>query len=177
MRLLHLAPLVVVAMLLIAGPAPAANTGKMYLPPGKAGANQYGEDIPSAGGNTLAPASTGRNTAAAQISNFGSARVGVHKLAKLGKQGAAAAQLAQQTAPAVSGPAKSGPNKPRVTGTRRLLTASGGSAISGLGHLMSGSDQGGIGIFLPLLLALGVVAAVVLGALRPRHPSSDAQQP
>jgi hypothetical protein len=49
----------------------------------------------------------------------------------------------------------------------------GGSALSGLLHLIGGSDAGGIGVFLPLLLAFGLGAAVAGGALhvlRRRQP-------
>lgn len=166
MRLVRISLAMLAAALLMSAQADAAKT-KMYLPPGKAGASQYGEDIPTAGGNTLSPAMTGGNKTAAQISSLGSGKIGVRKLAKLGKTGASAAALARQTAPTVASP---GASKPGAGHHRSVLTASGGSAISGLGHLIDGSDADGIGVFLPLLLALSVVGAVVLSLLRLRRP-------
>ncbi len=155
----------VLAGVLISPQADAAKPTKMYLPPGKAGASQYGEDIPTAGGNGLSPAETGGNKTAAQISRLGAGKLGIRKLAKRGKTGVAAAKFAQQTAPTVS----SGPSKP-IARHGEVLTASGGSAMSGLGHLIDGSDANGIGVLLPLLLALSVVGAVVLGLFRLRRP-------
>lgn len=164
MRLIRVAVLVLSVALLVSGQAMAAKTTKMYLPPGRAGASQYGEDIPTAGGSGLSPAETGGNKTAAQISRLGAGKLGIRKLAKRGKTGVAAAKFAQQTAPAVS----SGPSK-AVARHGEVLTASGGSAMSGLGHLIDGSDANGIGVFLPLLLALSVLGAVAVGIFRTRR--------
>jgi hypothetical protein len=173
--------------LLLAAPVAAA---KNYAPPGKAGTSEYAEDIPAAGGNVSTPAMGGGNKTAAQIDKLGAGKAGVRKLAKLGKTGAAAAQFAQQTAPVttnavvsttvvsttVSGAGRHA-STPAHRPTSAVLTASGGSAISGLGHMIGGSDVDGIGVFLPLLLVLSAVGAVVVGVLGMRRPRSDAAQP
>ena len=165
-RLIRLVVLLLAALLLISAQAYAGKV-KMYAPPGRAGTSQYGEDIPTGGGNAQPPSMTGGNKTAAQIAGLGSGKVGARKLATLGKAGAAAARFAEQTAPtrAAFGPTNQGSTRNHVT-----LAASGGSAITGLGHLIDGSDQGGIGIFLPLLLALSLIGTAVLGVRRSRRP-------
>lgn len=153
--------LLLVASLTWAPPAFAGKT-KVYAPPGKAGTSQYSEVVPAAGGNVLPPAAGGGNPTAAQISRLGSGKAGVRKLSRLGKQGAAAAQFAQQSAPVTTTPSTSRP-------ASRAPRSSGGSAISGIGHLLVGSDVDGIGAFLPLLLAFGLGAAVAVSLLRLRR--------
>jgi hypothetical protein len=165
-------------------PAPAALAGKTktYAPPGKAGSSEYSEVIPAAGGNAAPPSSGGGNTTPAQISALGSGKAGLHKLSKLGKAGAAAAVFAQATAPVASthglGSATPGSggtlgNTDTTAGSHHhvvVLTAySGGSGLSAVGHLLDGSDAGGIGVFLPLLLAFGLGAAVTVSVQRVRR--------
>lgn len=162
----------VLASLLTLAPAALAAKVKIYAPPGKAGTSEYSEIVPSAGGNTQPPALGGGSTNAAQISKLGSGRQGVAKLSKLGKQGAAAAQFAQATAPAVvhSTHGLGGPPAATGSGSARLGGPTGGaasgSALNGIGNLLGGSDAGGIGRFLPLLLAFALGAAVALSAVR-----------
>ncbi|MGH3267074.1 MAG: hypothetical protein ACRDNS_34405 [Trebonia sp.] len=157
---------------------PAA-VAKQYAPPGKAGTSEYAEDIPTAGGNTATPAMGGGNKTAAEINRLGAGKVGVRKLSKLGEIGAAAAQWAQQTAPAATSGASAGAQRgggaQEQTARSTVLTASGGSALSALGHLVGGSDVDGIGALLPVLLAfgLGVAAAIsVRRTWRRRHASA-----
>lgn len=152
--------LAVVLAMLVAAPTAAA---KNYAPPGKAGSSQYAEVIPSSGGNVSTPALGGGNPTAAQISKLGAGMKGVHRLTRLGSEGAAAAKFAQATAPGTTAP--STPGRPRPV----VLTAPQGSVWSGLGRLLGGSDAGGIGIFLPLLLAFGLGAAVAFTAQRARR--------
>jgi hypothetical protein len=159
--------LLVVASLAWAPPALAGNT-KIYAPPGKAGTSEYSEVVPTAGGNVLPPAVSGGNPTAAQISRIGSGKAGVHKLAALGKQGAAAAQFAQQTAPVTTTPSAANPRSATHPYTVRLRSA-GGSAMSGLTDLVGGSDVDGIGAILPLLLAFGLGATAAVSALRLRR--------
>lgn len=167
MRLIRMTAAVLVTALLIAVPAEAGQT-KTYAPPGKAGSSQYAEVVPTGGGNVQTPAMSGGNPSSKQISSLGAGKTGVRKLAKLGKQGAAAAQFAQQTAPAaISSHGLQGPVG--ASGSTTPLNASGGSAFSGITHLLGGSDTGGIGVFLPLLLAFGLGAAVAVSVLRVRR--------
>lgn len=174
------------ALALLAGAAALASPAgalaaktKVYDPPGKAGASEYAEVVPSSGGNVAPPYMGGGNPTAAQISKLGAGRSGVRKLAKLGTQGAAAAHFAAQTAPvrstapalpATGGLASGGSGGPaRAT----QLRAQRGSAINGLAGLLGGSDAGGIGVLLPLLLALGLGGAIAFSAarvLRARRP-------
>jgi hypothetical protein len=167
---------------------------KEYAPPGRAGTSEYAEDIPSAGGNTKTPAMGGGNSTAAQIDKLGAGRAGVRKLTKLGPSGAATAEFAQQTAPTRTASSATssrkrttGPSRSRTTtsttvgSTRSLATAGspttldagGGSALSALGRMIGGS-QGGIGLFLPLLLVLCAIVAVAAALVRTRRPASDA---
>jgi hypothetical protein len=174
--------LAVLVLCALAG-APAA-IAKQYAPPGKAGTSEYAEDIPTGGGNTATPAMGGGNKTAAQIDKLGAGKVGVRKLTKLGTTGAAAAQFAQQTAPATDAGRAPGTQAGRVAGAGEpggltrgsTLSAPSGSAIGGLWHAVTGSDAGGIGIFLPLLLVLSALGAAVAG-VRMRRPHSDATQP
>ena len=174
MRVIRLTSAVVVTALLIAAPAEAGKT-KTYAPPGKAGTSQYSEVVPTSGGNVQTPAMGGGNQTAAQISHIGAGRAGIRKLSKLGRQGAAAAALAQQTAPALVKPAPGLASGSPKTASGTLIAASGGSALSGVGHLLGGSDAAGIGLFLPVLLAVGLgfaVAGAVVRFRRGREPGT-----
>jgi hypothetical protein len=172
MRLIRMTAAVLVTALLIAVPAWAGQT-KTYAPPGKAGSSQYAEVVPTGGGNVQTPAMSGGNPTSKQISSLSAGKTGVRKLAKLGKQGAAAARFAQQTAPAaISSHGLQGPVG--ASGSTTLLRASDGSAVSGITNLLGGSDAGGIGLFLPLLLAFGLGAAVALTIVRLRRRETGA---
>lgn len=163
-----------VAWLATAAPALAGKT-KVYDPPGKAGANEYAEVVPSAGGNVAAPALGGGNTTARQISALGAGSVGVRKLAKLGREGAGAAQFALQTAPAAT-PTRLPAPTPTPARAGAKLDARAGSALAGIGRLIAGSDVDGIGLALPLLLAASLTGAVGFGVLRARrHRQLDAR--
>lgn len=171
MRLIRATAATLATALLIAAPAEAGKT-KTYAPPGKAGSSQYAEVVPTGGGNVQTPAMGAANPTAKQISRLGAGRSGVRKLSKLGKQGAAAAQFAQQTAPAVVHPSHGlqGPSSGAAgPGSPEPLSASRGSAFSGITDLLSGSDAGGIGAFLPLLLAFGLGTAAGISVVRVRR--------
>lgn len=170
-RIQRFMPAAVAIICLAAAPVAHAGKTKVYAPPGKAGSSQYSEVIPAAGGNVAPPSSGGGNTTAAQISSLGSGKAGLRKLGKLGKAGAAAAVFAEATAPV---PSRHGFGVTRAgtTGTRPvtvLATSTGGSGLSALGHLLDGADAGGIGVFLPLLLAFGLGAAVTVSVQRVRR--------
>ncbi len=167
--------LALVALAFLAS-APAALAGKSttYAPAGKAGSSEYSEVVPASGGNVAPPSTGGGNTTATQISALGSGKAGVHKVAKLGKAGAAAAVFAQATAPVASTHGFGSPTA-GSTGTAGahhvsvLTSSSGGSGVSAIGHLLDGSDAGGLGVFLPLLLAFGLGAAVTVSVQRARR--------
>jgi hypothetical protein len=175
MRLIRTALMVLAAVLLNSAQAYAGGT-KTYAPPGKAGTSEYSEVVPTSGGNVSTPAMGIVNKSAAQISSLGAGRAGARKLAKLGKQGAAAARFAEETAPAVLHSAHGLGGITRGTGSATLAAPSGGSAMSGITNLLGGSDAGGIGVLLPLLLAFGLGAAVAVGVVRMRR-SRDPRTP
>lgn len=187
MRLIRSLLVVLALSALLWSPAAFA---KQYAPPGKAGTSEYAEDIPTAGGNAKTPSMGGGNKTSAQIDDLGAGKEGVHKLAKLGTSGAAAAQFAQQTAPATAAAPTTTSTSTTSSGTKpphshpspvvtqhQTLTASGGSAVTALGRIIGGSDVGGIGIFLPLLLVVGALGAAALAAVRTRRQRSGASQP
>jgi hypothetical protein len=180
--------LVTLVVLFSLSTAPAALAGKTktYAPPGKAGSSEYSEVIPASGGNVSPPSAATGNTTAAPISKLGQGRVGLRKLAKLGKRGAAAAQFAQATAPTVvtnNHPTKNhatnghglkgggSADGARTRPAQKLKLTAGGSALSGIGDLLGGSDVDGIGILLPLLLAFGLGAAATVTVQRLRRGS------
>jgi hypothetical protein len=158
MRFKQIALVLVVAGSLVCAPAAAAKK-TTFAPPGKAGTSEYAETLPSAGGNVAPPSSGGNNPTGRELAKLGSGKAGAYKLAKLGKAGKSAAAFARATAPVAA------PPKARSSSITTADRAS-GSALSGLLHLIGGSDSGGIGVFLPLMLAFGLGAAVTVSALR-----------
>jgi hypothetical protein len=164
--------------LALAGGAPAQQT---IAPPGNSGVDQYFETVPGAGGNLAVhrtPPASGGSTGSAP---------GARGLARFGRDGQAAAALAAATAPARSGHAGAGARPGAGAGpgpgTRGGGTPGGGSAApsasaavpqasgstSAVLGVLSGSDQGGLGLVLPILLLGALVAAVALGVLRRRR--------
>ncbi len=161
--------------LLLAAAAPASALGaggtRVYAPPGKAGATQYFEVVPNAGGGVAPPANLS-TPSGANLNRLGQGRTAAGTLSHLGKTGAAAANWARASAPSLSRPpAKPGGsagnggggsagNGGGHSGTGAAVNLAGGSALSGFTHLLSGQDAGGIGAMLPLLLALSLAGAV-----------------
>jgi hypothetical protein len=134
--------------------APAAGAQTSIAPPGKSGADQYFETIPSARGNVAPPPANGTGAAAATA--------GERRLARLGKDGQAAAAVAAAAAPG-SGPHARGRSAP-----------SGSDASStSLRRLITGSDSGGLGIWLPILLGASLLGAIVFALLRRRDPEAS----
>lgn len=157
MRLKRIALVLVIAGSLGCAPAAAAKK-TTYAPPGKAGTSEYAETLPAAGGNVGTPATGVANPTGAELSKLGSGEAGAAKLAKLGKSGQSAAAFARATAP-VAAPAV-------LSSSITAADQNSGSPLSGLLRLIGGSDSGGIGVFLPLLLAFGLGAAVAVSGLR-----------
>ena len=154
--------LISAALLVLPSSAVAAH----LAPPGKAGANQYFETIPTSQGNAAPPTGAVNPHPLARL---GAGRRGAARLARLGKQGAAAAALAQATAPAKAGSAASqGPGRPAPA---TVTQSSGQSPVSALVSALGGSDSGGLGLVLPLLLVTGLIVALgfVALAVRPRR--------
>jgi hypothetical protein len=140
---------------------PATAEAVYYAPAGKAGANEYVETLPAAGGNVAPP--PGGTPTGSTLTQSSVAKAATHKLKRLGASGLAAVQFADATAPkAVVSP----PHKRSET-----VVSPNGSALTGFLHVIGGSDSGGIGAFMPLLLAFGLGAAVAFSVVRVRRRS------
>jgi hypothetical protein len=178
-------------LLLAAAPASAA---PQAVPPGHSGASQYTETLPTAGGEqptaeihgagVTAPGGGGGNSsgggsgAATGGDGGGESTAGAapapspaeslgtqnaKRLEKLGAEGKAAARLA-----AAGGAATSPAND-----ARRPAAADGSSPVKQVvGQLTGTSDSGGMGLLLPLLIAMTVLVAiaVVFTRRRPLDP-------
>lgn len=161
--------------LLVLLAAPSSALGSVVLaPPGHDGANQYVEVIPTSAGNAVPPGTvSGSGSASAgpsALSGLGHGPSTDAKLAKLGKDGQAAASLAASTAPAVvsdrgrgggsaSGGRGGGAGSPQGASSQ-------GSVGSGLASALAASDAGGLGLLLPLLLLTALVVVLGLGGAR-----------
>ncbi len=167
-------------VLALAVPASAQARVHTIAPPGNAGVGQYLETVPTAGGgqptNTVHPAagaltgSGGPRDPGSGASAGGSGAVPPstqRALARHGATGAAAASLAQVTAPSrASSPGRSTHARARVS------TAEGSSPASSVFKSLTGSsDGGGLGPLLPSLLIASVLGAGVLAVLRRRRTS------
>jgi hypothetical protein len=164
----------VVLLLSLAVPAPAL--GIVLTTPGKAGADQYFETIPTSAGNVAPPAggsavgpttSGGAGGTGSSLAAIGNGRAGERGLSKLGADGKKAAALAEATAPGtISGLPSGSSGAPGPSVAVAPPDGSGGSASGGLSALLTGSDAGGIGLLLPLTMVLGLVGAIVAGLRR-----------
>lgn len=146
-------------------PAPALAI--TIAPPGKAGADQYFETIPSSGGSVAPPSSGGPKHAGGLT---GAAKAGAARLAHLGSDGQAAAALATATAP-VGGAGKHGSAPAGAGAAAQAAAGQGGSDAGAVSRVLTGSDDGGLGPLLPVLLASGLIAALGLVAARLRRRS------
>jgi hypothetical protein len=160
-----------------AAPAAARTCTKNIAPPGHAGSTQYYETVPTSCGNA-SPPSTGGHGSVSTISGLGHGRAGVKTLSHLGAQGSAAAALAAATAPNRVGPPRpgssltpgaSGGADSTASGRTPSLPSMGGSAGSALSSVLTGAGGGGLGLLLPILLGLTLVAAIGAGVLRARR--------
>ncbi len=150
------------------------------VPPGKSGADQYFETIPTSSGNAAPPpggGSSGKGGATnpsrgRALTQLGQGRTGTARLARLGKDGQAAAALAAATGPSPAPKASERSVLGNSVGPRRetapLQGESGGSAVS---QTLTGSDAGGLGPLLPLLLGTTLIAALGFAAARLRRRS------
>jgi hypothetical protein len=172
MRGMGWAPLVVVCAFSLALPAYAP--ARVLAPPGHAGANQYFEVIPTSAGNAAPPGSIRGSGSAGggpqALATLGRGRSGDSRLARLGKDGKAAAALAASTAPA----AVPGERIGRGTASVPPSASGGGSVASGVAKALTGSDTGGLGLLLPVLLATGLVVALGITAARLRQRTRSA---
>lgn len=172
--------IVFAAVLAVPGQALALH----LAPPGKAGADQYFETVPTSAGNAAPP--SGGTTNGHALAQLGHGRVGAARLSHLGKTGQAAAALAAATAPTpasrllANGPGANGrgANGSGAAGSTTISQPQGKSAVSAIVDALAGSDDGGLGVALPLLLVTALIVALGLGVValrrRDRPPGAAA---
>lgn len=144
-------------------PIGAQTLAALVVPPSKAGANQYFETIPGVAGN-FAPPQAGpviTRFDARPLAELGQGQNGADQLLSLSGGGEAAARLAADTAWARTRAAP-------VSGAGRAFDPRGSSPITAVAETVGGSDEGGLGWGLPVLLAAVMVGAVWL-AVRQRQ--------
>jgi hypothetical protein len=148
----------------------AVASGAVLAPPGHAGANQYFETIPTSRGNAAPPGSV-RGSGSPDPGNrglgsFGQGASTDTTLAGLGQTGQAAAALAAATAPTPApGSARRAATAPGGSSTGVSPTG-GGSVAGGIAHALTGSNTGGLGLALPLLLITVLLAVLGLAVTR-----------
>lgn len=146
--------------------SPATASAAHYAPPGKAGATQYFETIPTSGGNVAPPSynpkptsgSSGQTAPSPTLATTGAGSRGSKRLSQLGTAGQAAANFAQSTSPATT--------RSPTSGLENVESNPGGSALGSLMNFITGSDAGGIGILMPVILGLSLLTALGIGAYR-----------
>ena len=152
---------VLLAMVVLALAAPSAATAAT-APPGNSEVDQYTETLPGPSGNNTVdpPANPKPEDSVLPPGTRGD-------LEKFGPDGAAAAGLAESTAPdAPSGDAQ-GAAKPSGGGSGGSAAAGGAgdakgdSAVKGVLEALTGTNGDGLGVFLVLILA--AVAAMGIG--------------
>ena len=172
------------AIALVLGAAlgvPSSALGVILVPPGKSGASQYFEDIPTSAGNAAPPGTgpgSGTTSSPGDLAHLGQGHAGAAKLSRLGKDGQAAATLAQQTAPVPA--AGAGSTKPGSAASPSVTPpqANGGSATGAVADALGGTGSGGgLGLVFPALLAAGVAAALGLGVWRIARHSGQSGLP
>jgi O-antigen ligase len=139
----------------------------LVVPPGKAGANQYFETIPGAAGN-FAPPQAGRvitRLNSRSLTALGRGQHAAQELVRLPGGGEAAARLAAATAWPLT---RAAGVSAAVKHPRRPFDPPGGSPIAAIAETVGGSDEGGLGWALPVLLAAVLVGTVWVAVRRKR---------
>jgi hypothetical protein len=180
---------IAIALVLVLG-APASAQARIHTiaPPGNSGVGQYLETVPTAGGaqpsNTVHPVvgavggagkppGAGATGGTAGSPGGGAISSSTQRaLTGQGPTGAAAAALAQATAPPRS-PKPAHSDRPRASSAVAAASSGGGSspASSVLKSLTGSTSWGGLGPLLPSLLIGSVLGAAVLALLRRRRTS------
>jgi hypothetical protein len=127
------------------------------VPPGLSGANQYKETLPGAGGDEPTSELGAKGASPAQALGHENAA----RLEALGADGRSAARLAAEGVPRVGAGAGS-----KASGHVASTESSPGSSSSVsqvLGQVTGASDSGGMGLLLPLLIAMTAIAATAFG--------------
>jgi hypothetical protein len=153
-----------IALLALPGEAAATRT----VPPGVSGAAQYMESVPGAGGEESTKAIVEEGQAAEGGDSEATRKLGTENAAKLealGPEGESAASLAASSAGGNGRPGGDPVGAGKSAGADGTEEAtpphhSGGSGVGEVVGQLSGSEgSGGMGLVLPLLIAMAVVAA------------------
>jgi O-antigen ligase len=139
----------------------------LVVPPGKAGANQYFETIPGVAGN-FAPPRAGRVATRSDLRSLTALGRGQHaaqELIGLNVGGQAAARLAADTAWPLTRAAGA---TTAVKDAGQRFDRRGSSPIAAIAETVGGSDEGGLGWGLPVLLAAVLAGAVWVAVRRKR---------
>jgi hypothetical protein len=153
-----------VGLLLTVTPAYAKKKPPVYIPPQSA-ASQYTEDVPTAGGNTPSSGVNSGGGTSGATSSIPSKTV--RQLNHSGTSGKAAASLAQSLAP-------SSATTRSADGITRTTASPAGAPAADVIKTLGGSGAGsGIGVLLPIILIISLIAATGLGILRLRRPPSE----
>jgi hypothetical protein len=167
---------------------PASALAEYYVPPGNSAANQYTESLPSAGGESAGKGKGGGGGTKAPAESLGARNA--HKLEAQGPAGEAAAEVAAETAPPTSlvvaddgakHPAHKAGGKQhqgsgKSSGGGQSNGGGGGqttpatvhvdqpSGSSGIGEVLAqatgSSDDGNLGLWLPLVIVLTIAASI-----------------
>ena len=171
---------------------PAAAPAEYYVPPANSAANQYTESIPGAGGESGGPRKTATPGATLGAGN-------ARQLEEEGKAGEEAAEVAAETSPGELAGGRSGNGwngGGEEEGSSSSTKAAGGSGggshggkgggagnvqqppgSSGLGQVLgqaTGTDDGNLGLWLPLAIALTLIGSVAYG-VRTRNAQAGRQ--
>lgn len=149
--------------------APAALAQK---PPDNGAVDEYTEGVPGSGGETPSGSSSGSGGASGSDSS-GSAvsPSNIEALESHGEDGAAAATLAQATAPDGAGKSPEG-QKAGSDATSPAVGAAEPGGLSAAVETVTGDGSSGMGILLPILLGAIAVGVMAL-ALRRRGGAVD----
>lgn len=170
--------LAIIGLLALAAPAAASHQA---IPPDNSGAGQYTENVPDAGGDKPSDqlvAGGGSDGSGSGGALPPGAEDALDSLASQGPLGAAAAGLARAGAePSASDRGQGGPGGPAGSPRTGSAGEDEGSVLGELFGQLTGSDSDGMGIALPILLALSVVAAVLIVLARQRRRTERSIQP
>ena len=145
-----------VAMLAVAGPAAGATR---HAPPGNSSVDEYSETIPGPKGDRPVPRSGPVFPGPGSSSPVGGSS-GARRLRSLGRDGFAVERFAAHT----------GPRRALDGSASDLPAADGRSLPEQILDALTGTGEGGMGAFLPLLLLATAVGAIVV-ARRRRRPT------
>jgi hypothetical protein len=162
-----------ICLLATAGSAAATHQA---IPPDNSGAGQYTENVPGAGGDKPSdglgggsggPGGSGSGPGGSSGELSPDAEAALGSLASKGPVGAHAAALAR------AGAEPRASDNARGNGPTGSENAEGGSFLSEVLRQLAGTDSDGMGMALPIIIALSFVAALLLVLARRRRPDTS----